>query len=368
MILTNCKKEKIVSSTLPIEIDIDYKKELDIKESLTSYFFKHRKIVQLQTTEKSLISNINRIIIFNNRYYIFDHKSKSICIFDSKGKFIKRIKRVGKGPGEYIQITDFTIKPDKRQIILLCDIPNSFIFLDLDGNFIKQINKKEYDQYICADSTSIYLATSKTNSHKMHIKTQNQNTTSFSLNFEKYFFDKVFYGFHPNIILSKDIYYHKVYDNTIYQLTKDSVIPKYKFHFDDRFIDRDFVRNHSLDEILMMPDNSKIFMISDFRETNNYLIFRYYPDGIVVIYNKALKTHSLISTFYDKQTGLYLRNLMGYDGYGNDMMFILSASNFKNYVLSKTDTTESLVYEEYKKIATKLTENDNPVLMLYTLK
>ena len=92
-----------------------------------------------------------------DRYYIQDGQ-RAVLIFDNTGKFITRIRDLGKGPGQFTQLTDFTIDCVKKQIILLCDIPNRLIYLDLNGNFIKEKNKKEYDHYISTNDSSVILA------------------------------------------------------------------------------------------------------------------------------------------------------------------------------------------------------------------
>lgn len=95
------------------------------------------QIIPLETSSKSLIVDINKVIINNNNIYILDTRNYNLIVFDQNGKFIQKIGTIGKGPGEYIEIRDF-------------DISNGFIYtLDYrkihkynlnDGKFIETID------------------------------------------------------------------------------------------------------------------------------------------------------------------------------------------------------------------------------------
>lgn len=69
------------------------------------------QITKLETTKNSIISNIKKIIENDGLYYILDDKNVKIFIFDVKtGKFVNSLLKIGKGPGEYINIIDFCIR------------------------------------------------------------------------------------------------------------------------------------------------------------------------------------------------------------------------------------------------------------------
>ncbi|HEX2933884.1 MAG TPA: 6-bladed beta-propeller [Bacteroidales bacterium] len=71
------------------------------------------KIIPLETIEPSLIGDLYRILQCNNEYYILDGNHKDIKVFDNNGQYKRKLLKPGKGPGEYISITDFFVWQNK---------------------------------------------------------------------------------------------------------------------------------------------------------------------------------------------------------------------------------------------------------------
>lgn len=90
----------------------------------------------LQTSPDCLIGKINKICISKDRIYILDKNlARSVFAFDLKGQFVNRYARTGKGPGEFTEINDFSIKNDSVHIL----INNSII-----GTFNKDLNQPTF--------------------------------------------------------------------------------------------------------------------------------------------------------------------------------------------------------------------------------
>jgi hypothetical protein len=85
---------------------------------LAENYFNSIDIIPLETTPESLIWEIKKIFFIDSGVYIFDGKQSQVLLFDNKGKFISKIGKKGRGPGEYIHIQDFTI--DKKAGMLCC--------------------------------------------------------------------------------------------------------------------------------------------------------------------------------------------------------------------------------------------------------
>lgn len=350
------------------EVIIDTKNEVGISRSLTTEYFKSRKLVKLETTNESLIAQINRLIVYENRYYIFDHQNKSIFIFDESGNYISKIHNIGNGPGEYIQLSDFTIDVKNQRIILLCDIPSCLIYYDMNGQFLDQEKNSNLKRYIAANEDDLIFV----NHFENYIGIQTRGKYSEFLKIEDYIINKEFYSIHPNIIRSNHTYFFKVYDNVIYELTNVNVLPKYKMQFGNKAVDKSVIIENELEEIVeICSKEEKICRISDFRECNDYLTFAMWPYRKIAIYNKTEKICRLFSEFYDPETGLFLSGLIAHDGPGNEMIFAVDPTSFTTNVLHIKNATEMLqneTYIKYKEEAEKLNDMDNPVLMVYTLK
>lgn len=94
------------------------------------------KVLPLETTNESLMDDIKKVLITKSYIYIVDYyKGGSVLIFNKKGKFIKRILQ-GASPQEIYNPSDITFDDDKQELIIYNKYYLSF-FTD-DGKFIKR--------------------------------------------------------------------------------------------------------------------------------------------------------------------------------------------------------------------------------------
>jgi hypothetical protein len=95
-------------------------------------------VVQLETSQESLIGGIQRVISYKNRFYVSDYKLQAVFCFNANGEYLFKINKRGRGPEEYNYLEDFNIDPYNNQLMLL--VPWGYIlYYDLDGNFISKV-------------------------------------------------------------------------------------------------------------------------------------------------------------------------------------------------------------------------------------
>ncbi len=118
---------------IPIGQDIENTKELPV-----SLIAKEIQFVLLETNTNCLLDNdISKIEVFDNNIFISDYKY--IFRFDLNGKYIQRIGKIGKGPGEYIKgFQTFLIDKQNKHLILFEFILDKMMVYDFDGNFIDE--------------------------------------------------------------------------------------------------------------------------------------------------------------------------------------------------------------------------------------
>ena len=81
--------------------------------------FPEFSLVNIQVPDSVFFGNIEQIKSDSKRIYLLDpFQSKSITILDKEGNFINQLKKVGRGPGEYVSPYAFTIDTDKDVLIL----------------------------------------------------------------------------------------------------------------------------------------------------------------------------------------------------------------------------------------------------------
>ena len=72
--------------------------------------------VPLETTAESIIGNPHKLRAGESNYYVYS--STNITVFDSDGKFINFMNSHGRGPMEYMIIRDYAVKNDNELCVL----------------------------------------------------------------------------------------------------------------------------------------------------------------------------------------------------------------------------------------------------------
>ncbi|MBS4012806.1 MAG: 6-bladed beta-propeller [Bacteroidetes bacterium] len=102
----------------PAFFEINVRKSLQekAKTHLVSAFFKEVNYIPLETTEEALLRSINKVIMYED--YLFVSDNRFVYQFDDKGNFIRKIGTEGSGPGEFIGMIRFTIDPVNSEVLI----------------------------------------------------------------------------------------------------------------------------------------------------------------------------------------------------------------------------------------------------------
>ena len=211
-------------------IAVDLKKTQ--KASIFDYF-KHIELIPLETSKNALIGRISKMMIHQNRYYILDYQQKNVQVFDESGKFILKIGKQGRGPGEYSNLDDMMYNPYTDNLDLLD--PWGWIYsYDLKGNYIKTSNK-------ITDSELLVVH---------YMIALNEKTYVFYSQFRQPF-HVIYYDMEENKIIHQEYeeksgnsftgnifyeylgkwYFYRPFDNATYELGPNSMIKSYIFDF-----------------------------------------------------------------------------------------------------------------------------------------
>jgi hypothetical protein len=131
LIISSCSPEKKEIENIRVDIDRIQK---------ISFFdiFSRATIIPLETSERSLIRDIRKVIPFNDKFYILDYPNAEILFFDESGRFLHKISDRGNGPNQYINISDFDIDLSRDILICLSPVNNTMYEYDLSGNFLRK--------------------------------------------------------------------------------------------------------------------------------------------------------------------------------------------------------------------------------------
>lgn len=96
-------------------------------------------LLKLESNSFAQIAGIDKVLFYEDRIAVLDKiRGNSVFVFDSKGKYINYIYRIGEGPGEYRNVENIFWDPFTKRLVL---IPMDFkkkLYFDPDGNYIKE--------------------------------------------------------------------------------------------------------------------------------------------------------------------------------------------------------------------------------------
>ncbi len=130
-----------------------------------SDYFSSLDYVFLEESPDGLFINADKIIHFQDRWYILDKELMVILCFSEDGKFIFRIHTVGKGPGEYQVLQNIMIHKQKKELWAQCMRIEKNLVYNLDGKLIREdISDRSVTDIIQMNETEV-IAFDEDNHH-----------------------------------------------------------------------------------------------------------------------------------------------------------------------------------------------------------
>ncbi|WP_106832092.1 6-bladed beta-propeller [Parabacteroides pacaensis] len=354
-----------------------------IKESFQdTAYFKDPQIVVLETIDESLIANINRIFMDDNILFIYGWKLQEILMFDINGKYLNKIDRKGEGPGEYVQITDFTIDPVKKQIIVLCSIPEKRMYFTYEGTFIKEESNQNFYSRLTMDNNYIYfenvvLENPNDQLHILDTKTGKKYEGLKPLNIKNYY-----YANGNSLSRGKNILYTRRYDNSIYELKSGEIIKKYQVDFKEHSFPDQFITEK--DAVVIAEEcltHEYIFSMSNVVNNDSYMMF-YTNPAIIFLYDKKNDVLTGYKQILNSKLGPFIKSSFTFYFpventnkivcYINDPSFIKHITkqivDNPDKKIKKIKNSHPKLIEEIINLGNKITDDSNPVLFIYEFK
>jgi len=367
-------KDENIISILPNKEDL---KPIDLTPYLDSV-----KYVKLELTDESIIGSIDKLIIYEERIYILDTKTRSLFIFDMEGRYLHKIARVGQGPGEYIHLDFFDIDRENKQIVLTDLMAYWVMRYDMDGKFLFRQKIPIWCEGVSLlpNKGIVLYANFRNNSDKL---TQEYNIIYLdsAMNYKKAYFPYSSKNFNIKISTSVAGHFYHFKDHlnfsfpngsAVYQLNDDSLISKYKFDLGKDFLSIENIENTK--QYMNYYENNKHNGIWGYVMENDELLF----------FSLKIKEHPYILTvYYSKKTGKSLLSFLfmiekgfsiihpqyGYDSWiVSEEIQASSLREWKNSFPKESIASTGRYTKSRLKLAEELTDDDNPVLMFFKLK
>lgn len=130
IVLAGCHKQNSCDANLnTVLVDGTRNDDADKFDS----FFRFNHYIVLETTDSSFIGKAKKIKMYEGNIYVQDDKDDKIVVFDSVGNYIRQYAHLGQGPGEYVGLGDFDIKEDT--LYLMGEFDGCVLKYDLSNRF-----------------------------------------------------------------------------------------------------------------------------------------------------------------------------------------------------------------------------------------
>jgi len=283
-----------------------------------------------------MFASPQKIVYKDNTYYIHDWMNRmnsKLVAFDKKGNPVLSLNKRGKGPGEYLQISDFDI--DDNKDLWIVDGQNDVLLHYSDECRFIDSKKLPFEvSYIkCINGGMLFFVLSKWNisdykNEQILLSDTALNIRKSMLNYDKFVdpdFEFPSFGFTE---LNGSLLYHQPISDTVYKINNEGeLIKTYNFDFGSRTV----------------PDEIKkdIGLHYDELEHFSFLAKSVYIDESVII-GSVYQGRNKDFVIDRKQGKLYLQN----EDYKGLFFMGVSDGNIIYYLLPGTQNSIDNLPEE----------------------
>ncbi len=277
--LAYCVDKKEISSENEI-IEIKIGSNSNDGEYKHLDLLKEKKFVELETNERSFVTSVNKVEFFENKFYVHDKKNESLLVFASDGQYLSKIGKLGSGPGEYIDLQDFCIDINSKEIIVLSTGKKQVIRYSLLGEYIGTTNLPFQSWSISQMGTEFFAH------HVGYFDDRNTNLKIMDSENKELIYSMFEYpqGIHPVGMLAMTGKITRNNDGLLYSDQTSSYIhqvtlqgdhyPKYYINFGDSYWPEE--RRYEFRAFFKESNNKELnFLSSSYEESGNALAFGY---------------------------------------------------------------------------------------------
>ncbi|MBQ7237358.1 MAG: 6-bladed beta-propeller [Bacteroidales bacterium] len=319
------------------------------------------KYVKLQTTEDCLITTISRIKRDDSLLFIMDSK-QHLYVFDIYGHYRRTIGSKGGSKKEFINMYDFFLIKEKKEIGIIDRAKCDYLLFDYDGKFIdrKSLPREPFTATNCCERLNNLFVFNNYfyNGHPYNYTTYNQksHTTKNELPYIKAPNEAIFGGCNAMCNLDNKILCRAQLSDTIFQYTETGLKPAYEIISHNQHLTKSDLINISDDELLNLSSiyektKKSIGIISLFA-TDSLLIIQYNQDGI------------------NRRCSYNTKKKIGIIDFDGDCRHNFIYSDSKCFI-SLIDTENYEEYKDIKEMPNELKQiiesskaNDNPILTI----
>ena len=342
---------------------------LDSSAKLNSiaYYTDKMSLVKLESNDSSNFSaagSIQKIIHKDGKFFLLDGSYMAIKVFDSSGKFLFNIGKLGIGKGEFIRVDDIEYYAPANSIMVLCNNPSKLSEFRLNGQWIKDTRLNFWATKVVfptPDSRIFYVNSNKSalSGNKNILITDSLNQIKTRM-FEMAKNISAVIKFSGNLFfVDSNIIFNPAFSNTYYKITSDMATTLFVTDYGKKNIPPNIPQNY------LMPNLSKFsYQYQTLSKNNEFVGFNYKKNQLETAFfnlhsGKVISSESNI----DSLNALY-RNFMFQDG--ENYIMVLSLDQLSGFLKRNSNR----IKEKFPLLYSQLGE-DNPRgigLLIFKLK
>jgi len=376
-VILGCKTQKDQKSndTITIKADTEAGDTLFIHSSV--------RIIPLEVTEESAIGNIYKILKYKNEFFIVDQTHRDVKIFNNEGTYIRKLSRLGKGPGEYISISDIVIFDGS--LYILSNQGNINAYNIDDFKFIRDLKKPEDISQVMeffVDSLYFYFGNLTSHNNKKYIHVYQLSDNKFkevdkfiNISVENLTQNKMLMLAHTNSIIpnvnNNGFIFNQSFDNSLYEFKNGYLKTKYELDFGQYSIPKN-VLNINFDNIeKYMKQHDQVRHISGFAKKGQDFIFEiksgFFGKRMHLIYNSKTTKSKMYSELF--LPAFYLK-IKIYRICDNGFIGVLMSNDIYNrvtFINNKKKKGNVDINEKEEQFMNIFNENSNPALIIFNV-
>lgn len=344
-------------------VDLGKKDQLHSLDSLVDIV----KLVNLETTDSSVLSIIRKVLYINDKFYVLDTKYAAVKAFDNEGKYLYDLGGLGIDTGNYLKITDINYYRPRNTLWVICNSPRKIVEYSMDGKFVREIEMKIYAGNIAIEgpNTRYYYL----NQNPTYASGRKNLLVADSLNT----INKRVFDFPANIddgldftggLYNSDqqIFFNPPLSNTYYKLKNGEPTGAYKVDFGSHNLPPAFASVSSMSEQI----NDYSYLGTSFAKIGDALGFTFVDQRMLQLAFFNTRTRHIARNDFKLSP---LNNLFTFSLYASDSAFInpLDTRGLTEYLQNNEAGIKSRFPGLYEKVINKK-EHDNPTLILFKLK
>lgn len=378
------KDEKVFAGIPTVDLQAEYPlKEIHLQDIADIEY------IPLETNENSIITNIPHLFMNDETIVTYDYKTKNIVFFDRKGKYLHSFNRTGGSGEEYRSIYNICVDFDSNEVYVYDykgDFQSAIQIYTFEGEYkrtLKVPHKMLFDiynydsEYLLVEDHLLvdriekrtvnqtpYYKMSKKNGELVNIPltitNRIRNKIIFSKDVDKYTSQSISinYRIYPVANIGNEIMIADFALDTVYIYKNDKLLPIAVRNNQITKYD-----SHIIASIDVLTDKYMLWTAQDKRilDPETYAS----PDVRYLLFDRYTGECNEVRYFDANSETVDIRSMQLSNAYSLPRNYAMSY--YPAYLLVELNEAGKLK-GELKEIASKLKEDDNPVLMIATFK